>query len=281
MSPDQSLYAGCSAQGKISSLMHRRRGGRRRTAAASCSMRRPPQPRAASTDSIPTKLRSKVTIEDLSECARGDGAMGCEATPKHGLCYRDPRLPTLGQRIILGGRARPKSPPNLAQSSFRRPRSRPTASLSAYPAAELDFAYGDAFPHEAVMDQLHGVDFKKGCFVGQEVVTRMERRGTARTRIVPVAFDGRRTGDWHGGDRGREGGGDLRICRGRRGSRCCGSTAPRMPWPRARHWWQAPRPCASSSRCGRSFHFPAKQNRPDAAFAFHRGAFHCRGLFRL
>jgi tRNA-modifying protein YgfZ len=40
------------------------------------------------------------------------------------------------------------------------------------------------------MDQLHGVDFDKGCFVGQEVVSRMEHRGNARTRIVPVAFDG-------------------------------------------------------------------------------------------
>jgi folate-binding Fe-S cluster repair protein YgfZ len=40
------------------------------------------------------------------------------------------------------------------------------------------------------MDQLHGIDFKKGCFVGQEVVQRMERRSTARTRVVPVTFDG-------------------------------------------------------------------------------------------
>jgi folate-binding Fe-S cluster repair protein YgfZ len=40
------------------------------------------------------------------------------------------------------------------------------------------------------MDQLHGVDFAKGCYVGQEVVSRMEHRGSARTRIVPVAFTG-------------------------------------------------------------------------------------------
>ena len=46
------------------------------------------------------------------------------------------------------------------------------------------------FPHETDMDQLGGVDFDKGCFVGQEVVSRMEHRGTARTRVVPVAFDG-------------------------------------------------------------------------------------------
>ena len=54
------------------------------------------------------------------------------------------------------------------------------------PRGGLDFIYGDAFPHEADMDQLAGIDFSKGCFIGQEVVSRMQHRGTARTRIVPV-----------------------------------------------------------------------------------------------
>jgi len=40
------------------------------------------------------------------------------------------------------------------------------------------------------MDQLHGVDFDKGCYVGQEVVSRMQHRGTARTRIVPAVYEG-------------------------------------------------------------------------------------------
>ena len=54
------------------------------------------------------------------------------------------------------------------------------------PEGGRDYAFGDAFPHEALFDQLNGVDFKKGCYVGQEVVSRMEHRGTARKRIVPV-----------------------------------------------------------------------------------------------
>ena len=58
------------------------------------------------------------------------------------------------------------------------------------PRGGLDFIYGDAFPHEAEMDQLAGVDFDKGCFVGQEVVSRIAHRGSARTRVVPVAYDG-------------------------------------------------------------------------------------------
>jgi folate-binding protein YgfZ len=58
------------------------------------------------------------------------------------------------------------------------------------PRGGVDFAYGDAFPHETDMDQLGGVDFDKGCYVGQEVVSRVEHRSTARTRIVPVSYDG-------------------------------------------------------------------------------------------
>ena len=50
--------------------------------------------------------------------------------------------------------------------------------------------YGDAFPHETNMDRLHGVDFDKGCYVGQEVVSRMQHRGTARTRTVRVVLEG-------------------------------------------------------------------------------------------
>src|SRR5262249_38527419 len=57
------------------------------------------------------------------------------------------------------------------------------------PRGGLDFMYGDAFPHETDMDQLAGVDFDKGCYVGQEVVSRMEHRGTARNRIVPVTAE--------------------------------------------------------------------------------------------
>ena len=57
------------------------------------------------------------------------------------------------------------------------------------PEGGQDFTYGDTFPHEADMDQLGGVDFAKGCFVGQEVVSRMEHRASVRTRVVPIAYE--------------------------------------------------------------------------------------------
>jgi tRNA-modifying protein YgfZ len=56
----------------------------------------------------------------------------------------------------------------------------------AVPEGGIDFVFGDAFPHDAAMDDLGGVDFDKGCFVGQEVVSRMRHRGTARRRIVAI-----------------------------------------------------------------------------------------------
>ncbi|MEZ5841772.1 MAG: hypothetical protein R3D02_15565 [Hyphomicrobiales bacterium] len=52
------------------------------------------------------------------------------------------------------------------------------------PEARRDFDYGDVFPHDVDMDCLNGLDFKKGCYVGQEVVSRMQHRGTARRQVV-------------------------------------------------------------------------------------------------
>lgn len=140
------------------------------------------------------KLRANVTIEDLSQSlgvlAIWDGA----GSGTHGLTYADPRLPALGWRVIL--------PIHSAAQAIADLGAQP-ADASAYdahrialgvPRGGLDFAYGDAFPHEADMDQLNGVDFTKGCYVGQEVVSRVEHRGTARSRVVPVALDGNAPG---------------------------------------------------------------------------------------
>ncbi|OWV89689.1 aminomethyltransferase [Rhizobium sp. N122] len=50
-----------------------------------------------------------------------------------------------------------------------------------------DFALQDAFPHDVLMDFNGGLSFRKGCYVGQEVVSRMHHRGTARRRVVMVS----------------------------------------------------------------------------------------------
>jgi folate-binding protein YgfZ len=55
------------------------------------------------------------------------------------------------------------------------------------PEGGRDYRFGDAFPHEADLDLLNGVSFTKGCFVGQEVVSRMQHRAMVRKRVVPIA----------------------------------------------------------------------------------------------
>ncbi|CCE95285.1 Aminomethyltransferase Glycine cleavage system T protein [Sinorhizobium fredii HH103] len=54
-------------------------------------------------------------------------------------------------------------------------------------AVNRDYALQDAFPHDVLMDLNGGLSFRKGCYVGQEVVSRMQHRGTARRRVVIVA----------------------------------------------------------------------------------------------
>src|SRR5262245_27421005 len=136
------------------------------------------------------RLRAKVAIEDrsasLGVLALWDGAHITE----HGLCYPDPRLTDLGMRCILppeqvGAAIIDLSAPLVGADQYEAHR-----IALGVPRGGVDFIYTDAFPHEADMDQLNGVDFKKGCFIGQEVVARMEHRGTARTRVVPVTYDG-------------------------------------------------------------------------------------------
>ncbi len=50
--------------------------------------------------------------------------------------------------------------------------------------SDTDYALGDVFPHDVNYDQTKGISFTKGCYVGQEVVSRMQHRGTARRRAL-------------------------------------------------------------------------------------------------
>ncbi|WDZ77688.1 folate-binding protein YgfZ [Ensifer adhaerens] len=56
-------------------------------------------------------------------------------------------------------------------------------------SAGSDYAAQDAFPHDVLLDKNGGLSFKKGCYVGQEVVSRMQHRSTPRRRIVIVAAE--------------------------------------------------------------------------------------------
>jgi hypothetical protein len=108
-------------------------------------------------------------------------------TTEYGLIYTDPRLPALGQRLMLPPHLAKAAAADLGAELFEAQAYEAYRIAEGVPRGGLDFIYGDAFPHETDMDQLAGIDFDKGCYVGQEVVSRMEHRSTARNRIVPIA----------------------------------------------------------------------------------------------
>ncbi len=130
------------------------------------------------------RLRARVTIGSVSD-RWGVAAVWGEGAPEWAkahapVSYPDPRLSSLGFRLLVLGSHQPQFSASLGDYEAMR-------IALAIPEGGKDYAYGDAFPHEACFDLLDGVNFKKGCYVGQEVVSRMQHRGTARTRVLAVS----------------------------------------------------------------------------------------------
>jgi tRNA-modifying protein YgfZ len=135
------------------------------------------------------KLRAKVAVENLSEAlgvmAVWDGAGSSE----YGLSFADPRLAALGTRTLLPPNVLAEAAADLGAALVEAEAYDAHRIALGVPRGGMDFSYGDTFPHEADMDQLNGVDFDKGCYIGQEVVSRVEHRASARNRVVPIAFE--------------------------------------------------------------------------------------------
>ncbi len=121
------------------------------------------------------RLRAKVEIADAS--APYAIVVAPDGEP-------DPRDPALGGRKVVA-RADVPHEDEAARAAYEVRR-----IALCVPQGGLDFAYGDTFPHDANMDLVNGVDFAKGCYVGQEVVSRMKHRGELRKRILRVALEG-------------------------------------------------------------------------------------------
>ncbi|MFA5948898.1 MAG: folate-binding protein [Hyphomicrobium sp.] len=140
------------------------------------------------------KLRAEVTIADVSEDYEVIAAWGLNRLEDEPSVFSDPREPSLSSRAVLPrsvwsglhGKLRALSgdwhQSEAAEYHARRVR-------HGVPEGGKDWDFGDTFPHEALFDQLNGVSFKKGCYVGQETVSRMEHRGTARKRVVQVVAE--------------------------------------------------------------------------------------------
>jgi tRNA-modifying protein YgfZ len=136
------------------------------------------------------RLRAKVGIENLSDSLGVVAVWDGEPTMKPDLAFTDPRHPALGWRILVPEELAQKVADLIGAEMVDSTAYDAHRIAAGAPRGGLDFMYGDAFPHETNMDRLHGVDFDKGCYVGQEVVSRMQHRGTARTRTIRILLDG-------------------------------------------------------------------------------------------
>jgi folate-binding protein YgfZ len=133
------------------------------------------------------KLRAQVEIAEDPSFAVAAAWGAPPRLPDGAIAYADPRLSALSLRILLQAEADAR---NLGCTIAAEDEYHAHRIALGVPEGGRDYAFGDAFPHEAMFDRLAGVDFDKGCFIGQEVVSRMEHRGTARKRIVGVEGEG-------------------------------------------------------------------------------------------
>ncbi len=149
------------------------------------------------------KLRAQVTVEaaeDLAVAALiGPDALTKLALPAEpgrarpfggGLAFVDPRLPALGARAILPKAGAQQS---LSDAGFT------PGSLADYDALRLAAGVPDGSRDlevekstllESGFDELHGIDWDKGCYMGQELTARMRYRGLTKKRLVPLEIDG-------------------------------------------------------------------------------------------
>jgi folate-binding protein YgfZ len=130
------------------------------------------------------RLRAKVELAHETGRAVLWSPDGEGADDAAGIGYRDSRAEGLGTRYLVA-----RENPGEGESPAAEPvEAYETARIGAG-IAEIgtDFGVNEMFPHDIGMDLAGGLDFLKGCYVGQEVVSRMQHRGTARRRPVIVS----------------------------------------------------------------------------------------------
>jgi hypothetical protein len=122
------------------------------------------------------KLRARVEIETRDQLAVLVGLDGRPAD--RGITFEDPRLPALGHRTIGAVAEMPQTIANARAYHEHR------VALGVPEAG--DYGSDRMFALDADLDELHAIDFEKGCYVGQELTARMKHRGTARKRLLSI-----------------------------------------------------------------------------------------------
>ncbi len=153
------------------------------------------------------RLRSKVELADVTGdwsvlAAWGESALaalglsgetGAAVALGNGTAYTDPRHAELGARVLIPAADGAGLPPGLELAN-RAEHDRLRLSLGI-PDGSADMPVERAFLLESGFDELHGIDWQKGCYVGQEVTARTKYRGLRRRRLAPVTVTGEPAAD--------------------------------------------------------------------------------------
>ncbi|KAH8909572.1 Aminomethyltransferase folate-binding domain-containing protein [Coniochaeta sp. PMI_546] len=153
------------------------------------------------------KLRAKFAVRLLDGeegrvwHAWDDAGSGLESFAAEGevrrgnIVLRDPRSPTLGYRVI--STASSAAPPELGMEldEVEEKKYQIRRYLHGIPEGQSEILYETALPLESNMDVMGGIDFHKGCYVGQELTIRTKHRGVVRKRILPCVVYGDGDGD--------------------------------------------------------------------------------------
>jgi folate-binding protein YgfZ len=124
------------------------------------------------------RLRAQVTIAEAGLSVwRGTG-------PAPAGAVADPRHPALGWRVYAA------APPALPPGADPAPDWDAIRVAQCIPEAGVELVPGESYILEAGFERLNGVDFRKGCYVGQEVTARMKHKTDLRKGLVTVELDG-------------------------------------------------------------------------------------------
>ena len=138
------------------------------------------------------KLRADVAIDaavaDAVHAAFGDDAREAARRIEGADAFADPRHPVLGMRVV--GRCGGETLERAGIEAAGRADYEALRIAQGIPDGRRDLVPERSFLLENGFDELNGVDFEKGCYVGQEVTARMKHRNLVRKRLVPVRIDG-------------------------------------------------------------------------------------------
>ncbi|WP_409560657.1 folate-binding protein [Hyphomicrobium sp. B1] len=136
------------------------------------------------------KLRADVTITDVSDSFKVFALWGADSkmlAEGRGISFPDPRHRGIGLRLLASPHENFLSSDGAESEGDSRLAYDALRIEYGIPEGGKDYEFGDAYPHEADFDLLNGVSFTKGCFIGQEVVARMQNKTLVRKRAVKIS----------------------------------------------------------------------------------------------